>query len=186
MVVMDQITPPPQHPRQLTLAELQHRFPLDFKIDPDTRAVTVADAWQKVHLVQIEVVPGRHATLHRDAAPVFAEWLKRVAAAGFLHYVETVDGGFNARFKRGLNVPVSEAGLSRHARGIALDLNAHANPRGRPAVGLGHIGCLLPLVPFAYELDIVWGGDWHGSSCDPMHFEIGASAYSPEAPSRMP
>jgi hypothetical protein len=35
------------------------------------------------------------------------------------------------------------------------------------------VGCVLPLVPLAYDLGIVWGGDWHGSSCDPMHFEIG-------------
>jgi hypothetical protein len=170
---MDQTPLTPAHPRQLTLAELQQLYPLDFHIDPTTRAVTVSKAWQEARLVQIEVIPGHHATVHRAAAPTFIEWLRRARLVGTDKCIETVDGGFNSRFKRGLNVPVSEAGLSRHARGTAIDLNAHANPQGRPAVGLGHVGCVLPLVPLAYDLGIVWGGDWHGSSCDPMHFEIG-------------
>lgn len=174
MVGMDQITPPPPaHPRQLTLEELQLQYPLDFTIDPDTRAVHVPAAWQEARLTRIEVIPGHHATLHRLAAPVFAEWLRRAHLIGADKCIQTVDGGFNPRFKRGLDVPVSEAGLSRHARGIALDLNAGHNPRGWPPAPAGTTGSLQELVPLAYDLGIVWGGDWHGSSCDPMHFEIG-------------
>jgi len=161
-------------PHQLSQAELQHQFPLDFTID-DKRVVHVAKAWQLQRLVQIEVIPGRHATVHRAAAPVFTEWLRRARLVGADKCILTVDGGFNARFKRGLNVPVSEAGLSRHSRGTALDLNASHNPMGRPPAPVDHVGTLLPLVPIAYDLDIVWGGDWHGTSCDPMHFEIGRS-----------
>lgn len=148
-------------------------FPVDFTIDPDTRAVHVSEAWQQARLVRIPIVPGHHATLHRGAAPVFNEWLRRARASGADQCIVTVDGGFYPRFKRGLNVPVSEAGLSRHTRGIALDLNASLNPRGVPALPMGVRGTLLPLVSLAYDLDIVWGGDWHGADCDPMHFEIG-------------
>ena len=176
---MDQISPlSPAHPRQLTLAELQHLFPLEFSIDARTHAVHVPAAWQAARLVQIQVVPGHHVTVHRAAAPVFIEWLRRADLLGLLRCVVTVDGGFNARLKRGAHVPATEAGLSRHARGTAIDLNALLNPRGKPSPVLGEPGCLLPLVPLAYDLDIVWGGDWHGEDCDPMHFEIGASQLS--------
>lgn len=172
---MDQTTPlTSAHPRQLTLAELQHLFPLQFSIDALTRAVHVPQAWQRDRLVPIQVIPGHHVTVHRAAAPVFTEWLRRAAMLGLLKCIVTVDGGFNPRLKRGADVPPTEAGLSRHARGTAIDLNALLNPRGRPGVPLGKPGCLLPLVGLAYDLDIVWGGDWRGAECDPMHFEIGA------------
>lgn len=174
---MDQITPPaPSRPRQLTQEELHERFPVDFSIDETTKTVTVAAAWQLVHLIRIEVIPGHHVTVHRDTASTFAEWLQHARDVGADKCIVTVDGGFNARFKRGLNVPVSEAGLSRHARGIAIDLNAGYNPRGWPPVAVGKMGCLAALVPIAYDLGIVWGGDWHGEYCDPMHFEIGHAA----------
>lgn len=159
-------------PRQLKLPELQHLFPLDFTID-DKRVVHVSETWQQTRLVQIEIIPGHHATVHRAAAPVFTEWLRRARLVGADKCIITVDGGFNARFKRGLNVPATEAGLSRHARGSALDLNAHFNMRGHAPAAVDAVGTLLPLVPIAYDLDIVWGGDWHGATCDPMHFEIG-------------
>lgn len=176
MLGMDQTTPStPARPRQLTLPELQHQFPVDFSIDPITRAVHISEAWQQARLVQIEVMPGRHVTVHRGAAPVFNEWFRRLRMYGLMQYIITVDGGFNGRFKRGLDVPVSEAGLSRHARGIAIDFNAELNPRGQPALPIGVRGTLLPLVSAAYDLDIVWGGAWSGASCDPMHFEIGHS-----------
>lgn len=172
---MDQTTPlTPARPRQLKLAELQRLFPLEFSIDPVTRAVTVPTAWRQARLVKIEVIPGRNVTVHRAAAPVFQEWLRRARLIGADSCILTVDGGYNARLKRGAKVPATEAGLSRHARGTAIDLNARFNPMGKPSVGPDEPGCLLPLVRLAYELDIVWGGDWAGSSCDPMHFEIGA------------
>lgn len=160
-------------PRQLTLPELQQLYPVDYTIDPETRAVHVSDAWRQARLVLIEVIPGRHVTVHRGAAPVFSEWFRRLRMYGLDKYIITVDGGFNPRFKRGLGVPVSEAGLSRHTRGIAIDLNAALNPRGHVALPLGVHGTLMPLVAAAYDLDIVWGGVWKGADIDPMHFEIG-------------
>lgn len=162
-------------PRQLKLAELEHLFPLEFSIDAE-RNVHVPVTWQQQRLVRIDIAHGLHATVHRAAAPIFTEWMRRAALVGADKCIITCDGGFNARLKRGDNVPATEAGLSRHARGTAIDLNATFNGRGRPPVPLEHIGTLLPLVPIAYDLDIVWGGDWHGADCDPMHFEIGAAA----------
>jgi hypothetical protein len=163
-------------PRQLKLPELQRLFPLDFQFKAGTSEVYVPEAWKRDRLVRIDIVAGKRATVHRAAAPIFTEWLRRAQVGGVdvASVILSVDGGFNARLKRGANVPVTEAGLSRHARGTAIDLNASFNRMGTPgAKALGEPGCLLPLVPYAYDLDIVWGGDWKGASCDPMHFEIG-------------
>ena len=70
-------------------------------------------------------------------------------------------------------MPVSKAGLSRHARGLAIDINAAQNPMGRPGAKLGEPGCILELIPLANECGIVAGADWHGASQDSMHFELG-------------
>jgi hypothetical protein len=66
-------------PRQLTLAELRHLFPVDFQFKTDG-TVYVPEAWRRDRLVQIDIVPGKRATLHRAAAPIFTEWLRRARA----------------------------------------------------------------------------------------------------------
>jgi hypothetical protein len=172
---MDQLPVANPSPRQLTQAEMRQRFGLVFKIDPTRHTVVVPDEWRQAYLVHVVLVPGMPSVLvHRDAAPVFTAWFARVRLAGLADRVVTIDGGFAPRLKRGKDVPANESGLSRHARGIAVDLNAGMNPMGTPGAQLGQRGCLAELVPFAREVGLVWGGDWHGASCDPMHFEIGA------------
>ena len=98
-----------------------------------------------------------------DAVPVRQEASER----------RLLGGAHALSLKRGDNVPKTKAGLSRHARGLAIDLNAMWNPMGKPPAAIGSTGTMMRIAPLAKELGLVWGGDWHGSSCDGMHVELG-------------
>lgn len=177
---MTQAPPTPlsrlRKPRQLSQAELDKLFPIDCVVLP-TREVKVNPAWERANLVKVQM-PASFGfaspfRMHKDAAPAFKAWFAAIAKAGLGKRIITFNGSYNPRLKRGDNVPVSKAGLSRHARGLAIDINAAQNPMGRAGAKLGEPGCVLELIPLANECGLVWGGDWHGSSIDPQHFELG-------------
>lgn len=66
-------------------------------------------------------------------------------------------------------------GLSNHASGTAMDLNAPRHPQGRrgtfSAAAVREIRSILAEVGGVVR----WGGEWSGSSVDEMHFEITGS-----------
>lgn len=160
-------------PRKLTRVEIRQRFTLECIIDPNTREVRVPQTWRRANLRPLMLRAGLPpAWVHKDALPVFARWLARASEQGLLDRIETNDGGFVPRLIRGSKL-VGLGGLSLHSYGIALDINAKWNARGTRGAKLSDLGCLLELVPLAYEAGLVWGGDWKGASCDPMHFELG-------------
>lgn len=162
-------------PRQLTFAELELRYPINCTVDPATHLVQVGASWRREKLRALIVKRGAPPVLvHTEALLMFQRWLAMIESAGLSDRIETSDGGFVPRLKRGDNVPASKAGLSRHARGLAIDINALANKRGTPGAQFGQRGCVRELVTMAYQCGLVWGGDWHGSMIDPMHFEVGA------------
>jgi hypothetical protein len=157
---------------------MRARFPLAYTLDPQTRTVNVPREWQSANLVYLQFpqVDGRHVRevlVHRDAKPIFDAFLVRVVASALTDRILTSDGGFVPRLKRGSNVPANELGLSRHSRGIAIDLNAHWNPMGHAPSAPTMEGSMLELGELASACGLVWGGLWHGESCDPMHLEIG-------------
>lgn len=161
-------------PRQLTLLELDRLYPITCVIDPKTREVRVSMDWQHRNLQPLVVKRDAPPVLvHKDAHPRFTRWLQLVEAAGCTKWILSVDGGFVPRLKRGAMVPATTAGLSRHARGLAVDINASRNQQGTRGAQTGQLGCVLELVHMANECGLVWGGDWHGASIDPMHFEVG-------------
>jgi hypothetical protein len=165
----------PNKPRQLTQSELQTRFNLTWHVKPGTREVVVDEGWKRVMLVSIRPVINGHAGaiwLHKDAAPAFAKFFELVHAAKLDDRILVFSGSFVPRFKRGTG-GTSPADLSRHSRGIAIDLNAAWNAMGTHGPKLGERGCLDELAPLAYECGIVWGGDWKGASIDKMHYELG-------------
>lgn len=180
----------PARPRKLSRLELAQRFPLECHIDGAARVVTVPAPWRKANLRPLTIRPGLPpAWLHKDALPYFEHWRELLAAAALLDRIVTNDGGFVPRLMRGRNVPAHPGGLSLHSYGVALDTNARSNKRGTRGAQLGEPGCLLELVPYAYQAGLVWGGDWLGELCDPMHWEVGAR-YSghrnkPQGPTRV-
>ena len=163
--------------RQLSPSELDARYPIDCTIDPRTGVVRVTKLWEQVNLVRVQLPDGFGIEgkfwLHKDAAPVFQEWFRAIGKADLRRDIMTFNGGYNPRLKRGEGVPKTKAGLSRHARGLASDFNAMWNPMGKPPAAIGSTGTMMRIAPLAKELGLVWGGDWHGSSCDPMHVELG-------------
>jgi hypothetical protein len=71
-------------------------------------------------------------------------------------------GGYNPRFIAGTETP------SQHAYGRAIDVNWNLNPRG----GAGFNIPTDVAHTLAQKYGLTWGGDWSGSTRDPMHFEI--------------
>lgn len=164
-------------PRQFSQAELDARFPIDCVIHTRTRDVKVNPAWERRQLVKVRFPEGfaihNAFWMHKDAAPVFEAWFAAIKREGLQRHVMTFNGSYVPRLKRGANVPVTKAGLSRHSRGLAIDINAMWNPMGSAGAKLDEMGCVLPLIPLANEVGIVAGADWHGASQDAMHFELG-------------
>lgn len=177
---MTQAPPTPlsklRKPRQFSQSELDARFPIDCVVLPN-RDVRVNPAWERANIVKMTFpssfgfqAPFR---MNKGAVDAFKQWFSLISKAGLHTRILTFNGSYNPRLKRGDNVPVSKAGLSRHARGLAIDINAAFNPMGRAGAKLGEPGCMLELAPLANEAGLVWGGDWHGASIDAMHVELG-------------
>lgn len=123
--------------------------------DPD------ADGFKDANIVEIEFL-GRTMFVHRGARRHFLR-LERLFEARAPDYAAAVTAGelddwsyLNRSIRGG-------ADKSTHAFGIAVDVNALANP-------LGTSGDVPPDVVEGWEAEGGdWGGDW--SRPDPMHFE---------------
>jgi len=164
-------------PRQFSQAELESRFPIDCTIIARTREVRVNPAWERKQLVKVRF-PDTFAIhtafwMHRDAAPHFEQWFAAIEREKLQKHIATFNGSYVPRLKRGDKVPATTYGLSRHSRGLAIDINAGWNAMGTAGAALGEIGCVLPLVPLANACGIVAGADWHGALQDNMHWELG-------------
>ncbi len=115
----------------------------------------------KRKIVEIEFL-GRSMFVHREASRHFLR-LERLFEARAPDYAAAVavgeldDWSYENRNVRGAGVK------SNHAFGIAVDINALANPLGTP-------GDMPEAVVRQWEVEGgEWGGDW--ARPDPMHFE---------------
>ena len=123
--------------------------------DPDARR------FEDRHIVRIDFL-GRAMFVHRAAAPHFLR-LERLFEARAPEYAAAVATGqlddwsyLNRSIRGGRE-------KSNHAFGLALDINALANP-------VGTEGDMPAEVVAQWEVEGgAWGGDW--SPPDPMHFE---------------
>lgn len=177
---MTQVPPTPisklRKPRQFSQSELDKLYPIDCVVLP-TREVKVNPQWEKANLIKVQM-PASFGfqspfRMHKGAADAFKKWFALISDAKLHTRIVSFNGSYNPRLKRGDNVPVSKYGLSRHARGLAIDINAAFNPMGRAGAKLGEPGCILELIPLANECGICAGADWHGASQDAMHWELG-------------
>ena len=97
---------------------------------------------------------------HKLLVPVFSNLFARIQSAGLQDKITSFGGCFAFRPQR------TGTKLSAHAWGIAIDLNPETNQQGTR-------GNMDPdIVELFREAKFEWGGDWHGKSCDPMHFQF--------------
>lgn len=117
------------------------------------------------HIVTAEVPILGEIVCHRTVSEMLKGAMNQLVEEELGHLVDPSGfaGCWNPRFTR--TVTGSSAGLSRHAWGAAVDINAPANPYG------SH-GTQDPrLVEIMQSWGFTWGGDWLVP--DPMHFEYG-------------
>jgi LysM repeat protein len=97
---------------------------------------------------------------HKKLVGVFPQVFAAIEQEGLRDKIRTYGGCFNYRSKR------TSGKLSTHCFGIAIDLNPETNPQGKP--GDMHPGVVEIFRRFGFK----WGGDWSGTSKDPMHFQF--------------
>ena len=132
-------------------------------------AVEILGEWERRNIVSIvppfELREGRGRALsaircHRLIAPALERVLDDLKQRNLCHLINTFDGCFEPRHMG------SDPGrpLSRHAWGIAVDVNARLFPYGSEAKQNPRLVEVFARQGFA------WGGEWR--TPDPMHFEV--------------
>lgn len=125
----------------------------------------VATKGAKPELAKIAAPGGAKFTVAASAADQFAGLINDLESAGY-KIDPTTSGGYNPRNIAGTNTP------SQHSYGLAIDVNSARNPQG--AKSESDIPPDLARA-LAAKYGLTWGGDWHGSTRDPMHFEVRGS-----------
>lgn len=116
-------------------------------------------------IVTTEIAILGEVRCHRTVARMLDGAMRQLVEEGLSHLVDPAGfaGCWNPRYIR----PTTgrSSGISRHAWGAAVDLNAPSN-------AVGSAGTQDPrLVAVMAEWGFTWGGDWLVP--DPMHFEYG-------------
>lgn len=97
---------------------------------------------------------------HKKLGLVFKAVFDEIVEKKLVGKIVSFGGCFNYRLMR------RSYKLSTHSWGIAIDLNVKTNLVGTP-------GDMDPLIVEIFKRHgFIWGGDWSGSRCDPMHFQF--------------
>jgi len=117
------------------------------------------------HIISAEVPVLGRVTCHETVVAMLRGALGQLVDEGLAHLVDPSQfaGCWNPRFIRTITGEL--AGISRHAWGAAVDINAASNPMGS-AGSQDH-----RLVEIMQQWGFTWGGDWLVP--DSMHFEYG-------------
>lgn len=124
-------------------------------------------AYIDAYIIEADVPILGAVTCHETVVDMLRGAMTELVDNGLGHLVEPAGfaGCWNPRYIRATTG--RPAGISRHAWGAALDLNAAANP-------VGSAGTQDPrLVAVMGDWGFTWGGDWLVP--DPMHFEYGVA-----------
>jgi len=115
-------------------------------------------------LASIRTPWGQNVTVNASAAGKFAALFKGLGALG---YKPKSVQGYNYRNIAGTNT------LSKHALGLAVDIDPQPNRGGRLGGGGTRYGYFDPnsVMKLARSLGLSWGATF--SNPDPMHFSIG-------------
>jgi hypothetical protein len=149
----------------LSVASVKARFG-EFAIrDAGGDQVEIDPAWVDANIVDVDLAPLGLFRCHRLVVPYLRGVVSELHRSSVIQLLDPVDfqlagGCYNPRFNRGGDPGYS---LSRHAWGIAMDLNPSSNPYGS-----------APTLPLAVvEVFRRWGFSWGGTwgTPDGMHFE---------------
>lgn len=103
--------------------------------------------------------PTTRIAMNRDMIAPFAAALTNIQQRKCQNFIQSYDGCFNIRHTRG------EESLSVHSWGLAIDLNAVANPLGGPGT------MAQPLINCFTDAGFIWGGSFK-DRIDPQHFQF--------------
>ncbi len=127
--------------------------------------VEIDPAWVEANIVDVDLAPLGLFRCHRLLVPYLRGVISELERSSLIQMLDPADfqlagGCYNPRFNRGADPGYS---LSRHAWGIAIDVNPSTNQYGVPPT--------LPLavVETFRRWGFSWGGSW--STPDGMHFE---------------
>lgn len=128
--------------------------------DRSGRDVEVDPAWVDANIVTADVPILGAVRCHRAMIEPLRSALGQLEAEGLAHVVDpaTFSGCWNARRM------LPGASLSKHAWGLAVDVNVDGNPRGTFETQHPRFTELMREAGFA------WGGDW--LVADPAHYEL--------------
>jgi hypothetical protein len=116
-------------------------------------------AWVEAHIVDVELPVLGRTRCHADIVPTVVRALDELVDAGLTALIDPSDfGGCYAPRLIGPGL-----GVSRHAWGVALDVNVGGNPLGGSSTQDER------LVEIMRAWGLAWGGEWLRP--DPMHFE---------------
>ena len=149
----------------LSVASVKVRFG-EFAIrDAGGDQVEIDPAWVDANIVDVDLAPLGLFRCHRLLVPYLRGVISELERTSLIQLLDPADfqlagGCYNPRFNRGADPGYS---LSRHAWGIAIDVNPSTNQYGASPV--------LPLavVEVFRRWGFSWGGTW--STPDGMHFE---------------
>jgi hypothetical protein len=99
-------------------------------------------------------------TCHRRLSGIFSLVFSRIQERELQGKITSFGGCFAFRPQR------TGRRLSSHSWGIAIDLNPESNEQG----SVGNMDAAI--IAIFRDAGFEWGGDWHGKSCDPMHFQF--------------
>jgi hypothetical protein len=142
------------------LQEIMQVFGAFVFVERSNGLVAPEQEWVKGNIARVEnvAVLNQDVVCHRRMALPISNVFQQILEAGLASTIETYDGCYWPRYK--MHDP--ERGLSVHAWGIALDLNAVTNQpgsRGDMDERVIQIFC---------EHGFYWGGNFG----DPMHFQF--------------
>jgi hypothetical protein len=132
--------------------------------DPYKARLAFENKWMKVWIVPADIreaIPAIPAKIYLNKlieAPL-EKALRRLISLGLHEEIKTWDGCFNIRKKRG------SSGISAHAWGIAVDINAATNPFK------GKVTWSEKFLQVWRDIGWICGADWSVASKDGMHFQ---------------
>jgi hypothetical protein len=128
-------------------------------------AIEIDDVWVDANIVTVDLPRLGVFKCNRAIVPSLRGALTEMARSGVLDLIDPVDfqlagGCFNSRMARGGDKGFA---LSRHAWGVAVDLNPSTNLYGDPVTLDPRLGSIMQAWGFS------WGANW--TVPDGMHFE---------------
>ena len=131
-------------------------------LDPqfECKYIVTADLPFSIPLARNEHIQIPEIQCHHLLREHFKAVFQKILAEGLRDKIHSFGGCFQFRQRR------NRAELSAHSWGIAIDLNPESNRQGTR----GDMD--ESIVNIFKGAGFIWGGEWAGKRCDPMHFQF--------------